>query len=314
MDRIIYVAGCDKEGGIYSVRLCDDGKCEIINKTPCDRPMFLAKENGYLYVTIHGDDEGVIGRYKIGENGALSDYEELGTSGGLCSCHICVNNGDVYSANYVSGSISKVSGKVVQYEGGGVNLPRQDGPHAHFVCVTPDKKYLMAVNLGNDTVYTYDLALNEISTAKVPDGEGCRHLAFSDDGKICYCANELKSSVTVFLYDDGVLTRKETYSTLPSDFAEKNTVAAIRYKDGYLYITNRGHNSVAIFKASGEKLVRENIAGIGGNFPRDMDIFGDIMVVTNQHTNDVTFLKIEGSDAELLESKLEIPNPLCVIE
>ena len=90
-----------------------------------------------------------------------------------------VHDGISYIANYISGGIASVPGKVVQYEGGGVNLPRQDGPHAHYTCITPDKKYVLAVNLGNDTIYTYDLQLNEIATAKVPDGEGSRHLAFS---------------------------------------------------------------------------------------------------------------------------------------
>ena len=69
-----------------------------------------------------------------------------------------------------------------------------------------------------------------------------------------------------------------------------------------------------MFKAKGEVLQLKGIESIGGDFPRDMDIFSDIMVVTNQYTNDVTFLKVSGSEVSLLETRLEIPNPLCVIE
>jgi len=314
MERFLYIAGCDKQGGIYSCRLSEDGNCEIIHKTPCDSPMFLAKENGYLYAVLRGDKESLLTRYKIGENGMLYDMEELGKSGGECGCHLTLNDGVAYIANYLSGSIASVPGRVVQYEGVGVNLPRQNGPHAHYTCITPDKKYLLAVDLGNDTIYTHDLKLNEIARAKVPDGEGCRHLVFSPDGKICYCANELGNTITVFVYNDGVLTRRGTYPTLPDNYTEKNTVAAIRYKDGFVYVTNRGHNSVAVLKADGEKLELLKIVSCGGDFPRDMDIFGNIMVVTNQFSNTVTFLKVDGSELKLLDTELEIPVPLCVIE
>ena len=114
MDRIIYIAGCDENGGIYSVKLEENGNAEIINKTPLNKPMFLAKENGYLYGSFNGDEEGRLARYKISEKGKLDDFEEMGTSGGLCSCHICVKDGAVYAANYVSGSISKAGEKIVQ--------------------------------------------------------------------------------------------------------------------------------------------------------------------------------------------------------
>ena len=124
----------------------------------------------------------------------------------------------------------------------------------HFVCLTPDTNYICAADLGTDTVYLYDRALNLHSTAKVPAGHGVRHLAFSQDGKWMFAANELKSTVSAFAYKDDTLELVDTCAALPADFAGESTIAAIREKGGHIYVSNRGHDSVSKLSFDGRKL------------------------------------------------------------
>ena len=60
-------------------------------------------------------------------------------------------------------------------------------------------------------------------------------------------------------------------------FNEKNTAAAIRIHNDRLYVSNRGHNSIAVFKINGKELVLEEIFSCGGEGPRDFDIFEDVL-------------------------------------
>jgi 6-phosphogluconolactonase len=86
---------------------------------------------------------------------------------------------------------------------------------------------------------------------QVKPGAGPRHLAFHPKGKYLFVLNELHSTVTSFSRDsgDGRLEERQTLSTLPNDFTGTNTGAEIEVsEDGrFLYCSNRGHDSVAIF-------------------------------------------------------------------
>ena len=312
--KTIYIAGCSKDGGIYTVELSENEGAKIIHKTPCNSPMYIAHEGKYLYVILEGDEESRLVRYTEGEDGVLTDFTDLGGTNGKCACHISVKDGISYVVNYLSGNVSKIPGKTVFHSGCGKHPTRQETAHTHQAHLTPDGKYILITDLGLDTIFTYTFDLNEVSKAKVDDSEGCRHLVFSKDGTLCYCANELGNSVTVFEYNDGHLTKKDTYSTLDGNYCDKSTVAAIRNHEGYIYVSNRGHNSVTAFRIEGNTLKRESITDISGNFPRDFDIFGDIMVVTNEKSNTITFFKVEGSKLTKKSYELDIPSPLCVIE
>src|SRR5262249_13885271 len=88
--------------------------------------------------------------------------------------------------------------------------------------------------------------------ARSPAGAGPRHLTFHPGGKRLYAINELLNSVTVFDYDgdEGTLAEKQTISTLPEGFQGTSYCADVKITpDGrYLYGTNRGHDSIAIYR------------------------------------------------------------------
>ena len=311
----IYVASCTKDGGIYRY-LIDGNNVTLKDVVKMDRPMFLAKHNDKMYVALRETESnghsGVVS-YDINTDGSLSNCTFVGSTEGDCGCHLTANDDGVYVVNYISGSICKVKEKLVTHEGKGPNEKRQASAHTHFVCTTPDNKYMLVTDLGLDRIYVYDKNLNEVSYASVPAGHGARHLVFSDDGKILYCANELESTVSSFAYDDGKLELKNTVNALPDDFNGENTAAAIRIKDNMLYMSNRGHDSISCFEIDGYNLTLKDIVPCGGKHPRDFNIFGNLLVCTNMHSNDITFFEIDGTSLKLLDMKAEVAEPLCVI-
>lgn len=313
--RDLYIASCTADGGIYHYKMNMDGEVFYCSKTDVDKPMFLAKENDTLYVLqkeVFSDKTSGLVSFKVDEEGKLYEMSDVLSTKGLVACHLCVENGVVYAVNYTSGSVIKMPEILKIHEGKGPNTVRQEKAHTHYVGITPDKNYVCVTDLGLDAIFFYDRDLNLQFKVQVPSGHGARHLIFSDDGKLMYCANELESTVSVFRYDGENTKLLNTYKTLPDDFEGKNLAAAIRIHDGYLYISNRGFDGVTSFKINGEEL--EFVAyNKVGEHPRDINIFDNILVSTNMLDNTVTFYKI--SEGKLTEyNKIEgIKEPLCVI-
>lgn len=307
----IYFTSCDEAGGIHHYTF-EDGKLEFCDKVDLDRPMYTVISDGKAYVLLRKIDEktnyGGLVCFDIGENGALINQTAALPSKGVVPCHICVEGGDVYAVNYLSGNVILFPEKTVQHSGKGIHPTRQDSPHTHFVAVSPDKKYLLCTDLGLDTVFVYDRKLGLVSSAKVPDGSGCRHLCFN--GNLVYCINELSNDVSVFRFENGQLSLLDTYAAIP-EFTGKSTAAAIRLFDGRLYVSHRGADCISCFDIKGEKLELLWNTSCGGHAPRDFDIVDGYILATNEGGN-IAVLKIGEDGADLISNDIEMPDPLCV--
>lgn len=310
----VYICSCSLEGGIYHYTF-NNGKLSFCEKTPLDRPMYAREYNGKLYVVLREVDKdthfGGIMNFDIDESGKLVNPSSVKSTNGLCPCHFCVKDNVAYIVNYLSGNIVGTNGKIDTHNGSGVNLPRQNMPHTHFVNVSPDKKYLLCCDLGLDTISTYDFDLNLISKAKVPDGFGARHLAYSPNGDFVYCVNELSSSISVFKYNDGTLTFLNDYSGI-LESTKENTAAAIRFVDNCLYVSNRGEDTIVCFKAEGEKLKLISRNSVCGKDPRDFDFLDNFVLSTNQNTNNITVFKADSGNFVKTQEIADIECPLCV--
>ena len=315
----LYFAAAAPDGGVYRYRLSEDGALRFAEKTPLDRPMYLAESDGVLYAlmrgrTIPGTDDmhSAIVQCAL-TDGRLGAWSAPVSTQGECACHLDVVNGTVYAVNYLSGSVFRTPDTLAAHHGRGPHPTRQESPHTHFVRRTPDGKYLFVVDLGLDTIFTYDFDLREISRASVPAGAGCRHLDYSADGRTVFCVNELSSSVSVFDYADGRLTRRDTVSALPADFWGENTAAAIRVIGEWVYVSNRGHDSIARFRWDGSRLSAPQWTPCGGSSPRDFAAFGDWLFCTNENTNNVTVFHLESGVPVQIPTELHMAHPLCVI-
>lgn len=313
--RNIYIASCDIEGGIYLCTLSDEGKIAVKAKTELDRPMFLARENDKMYVILRAPEGGknsALASFCIKEDGTLCSMSALSDTHGVVACHLTVDSGEIYVVNYLSGNVVKMPDCIDTHEGKGPNEKRQEMPHTHFVTVTPDG-FVAATDLGTDSVYFYDRDLKLKFRLSVPSGYGARHLAFSEDKKYLYVANELVASVSVFSYDGEKSKYLATYKAVPNDFRGENLGSAIRVYKNKVYMSNRGHDSISVFEANEGTLTLSGFIKTGKT-PRDFNIFGDLLVCLNMDSDSVTVFRLKEDGAEKLSELGGIASPLCVIE
>jgi 6-phosphogluconolactonase len=305
-------------------------------------PSFLAlSASGANLYTVDEQAQGSVTAVAVAADGTLRVMGAQST-GGSGPCHLSVHAGGrhVLSANYDSGSIAVhpladdggllPRSDLVRHTGSGPDPDRQDGPHAHMVRSDPGGGFVLAVDLGTDTVYTYRLdasagTLASVSQAKVTPGSGPRHLAFHPSSGYAYLANELGDSVIVCGYDPstGAVSPGQPQPTVPtgSPSSGRNYPAeALVSADGaFAYVSNRGHDSVARFAVEddGASLRLLDATATGGVYPRHIafDPTGTLLFAANQNSGTITAFHVNQSTGALASAgpALSTPTPVCVL-
>jgi 6-phosphogluconolactonase len=190
-------------------------------------------------------------------------------------------------------------------------------------------RFAFAADLGLDKVliYRYDaaagtLTANEPAAGEVPPGSGPRHFVFHPGGRTAYAINELTSTVTTFRYDatSGALAPLQTITTLPADYKRTNSTAEVMVHPSgkFLYGSNRGHNSIALFTIDAETgtLTAVGHELTGGRTPRNftIDPSGNFLLAANQDSSTVVVFRIDPESGRLTPTgqSIEVPNPVCV--
>ena len=313
------VASCVKDGGVYRFRLYEDGRLEVHQKFPMSSPMYIQLEENRLWAVLRtpflDSNQSGVAAYDATTGKQITD---IFSTKGEVACHIAVEGDDVYCANYIDGSVIKLSDRLEVHEGSGIDPVRQNCPHVHSVYFSPDKQFVLSCDLGLDTVFVYDRDLNLVSTAKVPDGAGARHLVFSKDGKFVYVMNEMGGSISIFSYQFGALEYVDTLSVLPSDFSGTGSGAAIKLSaDGTrLYVTERATQSIITLSVDGANLKILARTDCNGREPRDFTLLADdrFAVCTNQFDNTVALFRISPEGIPVFFTQVQIDSPLCAVE
>ena len=310
--RQVYIVDYAEKGAICLYDFAG-GQLTLRQKLVLNYPSYLAIENDKLYAVLRepygsGKESGIL-HFDMAADGTLSNPSELQPTGGIGCCHLCVRDGVVYDANYVSGSVNLLGQKTVAHQGKGTHPQRQEAPHVHFTAVSPDGNYILVCDLGLDTIFVYDLQLNLVSAARVPDGHGVRHLIPSEDGKTIYTANELTSDISVFAYEPGKLSYITTVAGLPEGENRENTAAAIKRKGNTLYISHRGVDAIAVFDISQRIPQMTGIFGCGGHSPRDFEIVDDYIIVNNEDGVVAVF----DAETHALTQTLQLQSTRCAI-
>lgn len=313
----MYIASCVSDGGIYHY-VYENGKMREVCKTAADRPMYLTLTDDRLYAVLRepfadSPNSGVC-CWDIDADGNLHNQSQIISTGGRCGCHLTVENGCVYVANYLSGSVSMLpEGTVVAHSGSGVDPVRQEAPHVHFVGLTPDRKWLLAVDLGLDAIFMYSPDLRTSKRVEMPAGHGCRHLAWSEDGQYCFCVNELASSLSVLRYAQDALVLLETVSVLPEDYRGNNTAAAIRVAGERIYISHRGCDQIVMLTHRDGTLTVPTFTNAGGKSPRDINLFQDVLLCANESSDCITAFRRTEDSLRPMDMQISIPKPLCIV-
>lgn len=340
-----YTGGESK--GIYT--------CEISEQDGSLHNVRLAAENSNpSYLAIHPGGKFLysvneVSNYKSARSGSATAFRIEGdhlvkindqSTVGDGPCYISVDASGKFAlvANYAGGSVVafpiaadgslQAHSAFVQHEGSSVNPDRQKEPHAHSINMDRENRFAIAADLGLDKVLVYKLdrdagtlTPNEPAFAKVPPGSGPRHLSFTPNGKFAYVNGEMSNTVIGMKYDPkrGAFEVMQTLSTLPEDWHGASTTAQteVHPNGKFLYVSNRGHDSIAIYQVdrSGRLTYIENVS-TGGKTPRNFEIdpSGKFLVAANQDSNNLVVFKIDAKTGRLKKTgnEIRVGKPVCV--
>ena len=328
--------------GIYRLRFDPDSMSIDASgiATGIQNPSFLAVHpNGSYVFAVSEISKGLVYSYQIGKSdgATLLGVEETGGAG---PCHIELNrDGSVaVVSNYEDGSVASFlvgddgnlqkTRSLIQHSGSSADPVRQTSPHAHSATYSPEGDRVFIADLGIDKIVSYGLKMPdgviELDRKRVKSagtGFGPRHFCWHPSGRYLYCINELDSSISTFLnMADGFLIHLETVSTIPSEFFCQNTSADIHISsDGkYVYGSNRGHDSIAIFEVnslSGKIMFRTTISS-GGQTPRNFALTPDgrFIFVANQHSSNIVIFERDATTGLMNPTGVEthLPLPVCI--
>ncbi|ARZ66381.1 hypothetical protein SMD11_0715 [Streptomyces albireticuli] len=280
-------------------------------------PSFLALSPGadVLYA-VSETDEGAVAAFSLADPARPEPLGRPVPVRGDGPTHLVFAGTHVFTANYGSGSVSALPVRtggglgapaaVLPHRGGGPVADRQEAPHAHAVVPDPSGRWLLAVDLGTDSVWIH--ALDPVSGLPRPHhetalrpGTGPRHLAFHPRGDRAYVLNELESTVTVCRWDaaKGALEPLGETRVVPPDAGVVNYPSApVISPDGrFLWVANRGHDSVTTLAldASGDGLELRSAVGCGGRWPRDLTLHpsGRHLYAANERSGDVAWFTVD---------------------
>lgn len=336
-----YTKSC-KSGGIYTYDFdLKNGETILKSNTEnINNPGFLtiSPDNKNIYSVNQFQNESSISSFKFDSKTGKLDFLNSQNSGGVNPCYITNDDNNVIVANYTSGSISVFSKKsdgslseikqLFQQYGKSINTKRQESSHVHMIQFSPDKKIILATDLGKDKIYIYNynsqLKSNLLSikdSVSVKPGSGPRHLTFNKSGSFVYLIQELDGTLTVYKNNKGNLIKFQETTVINSDFDGETSAADIHITpDGkFLYASNRGTaNSISCFRIKKDgSLVFVNRTNTLGKGPRNftIDPTGNYLLVGNQYTNNIVIFKINKDTGALTVTgnPIEVCSPVCLV-
>ncbi|QUL55419.1 lactonase family protein [Paenibacillus tritici] len=329
-EEAILLGALDKETGEMRVM---GGTKGILN------PSYLAVNPAQTVLyAVSEQDEGEVHAFAI--NPGSKALQPLGgrATGGGAPCYVSVApQGDyIFVSNYTGGNVNvfplnpdgalQEMSSQVKHEGSGTRSDRQEAPHPHSVI--PDKTggHVLVCDLGLDQIVFYRVEEGKLAThreVELPPGSGPRHLAVHPSRQWIYLVNELNNTVTVFANDEpqGNLKLLQNISSLPEHYTagSDDTAADIHVSPcgRYLYVSNRGHDSIALFHIDNATglLEAEDWVISGGRTPRNFALIGGMLLAANQNSGNIASFRIDSETGRLIPTgnELEVTAPVCLI-
>lgn len=199
---------------------------------------------------------------------------------------------------------------------------QQSASHPHAVIFDPTGRFLIVPDKGFDRTFVFrfdDGAMKLHQAVRARPGAAPRHCIFHPLMPALYVNNELDSTVTVYRWDDGQTEELEIIGTLPPGWRGSNTTAEIGVApDGrFLYVSNRGHDSIAIFAvAKSGRLAPAGHVPTGGKRPRffTLDPAGAILYVANQESDTIVAFAVDKASGMLsrVGPELHVGSPSAI--
>jgi 6-phosphogluconolactonase len=281
----------------------------------------------FLYAVSESEKESGVASYAVNKDGTLNFINNV-SSNGDSPCHVQLNkeSNKAVVSNYGGGSVSIYN----LNKNGSINNAFQVIDHN-----TPgNKSHAHSAQFLNNNLFVADLGRNFLAQYVESEGSyllkknynmapksGPRHFDISKDGKYIYVINELNSTITAL--KKGVASTYveiQTISTLKNGYIGMSACADIHLSsdEKFLYGSNRGENSIVVYKRNTEDGTLQNIQSIfvEGDWPRNFTIApnGKFLLVANRRSNNISVYKIAENEGTLtfLFSKTTA-SPVCLL-
>ena len=308
-------------------------------------PSYLAIGERVLYTANEKNGFGKVSALRMtdDEKGlVLLNEREIPNASATCQISLGVGNRTIYAANYDSGSIAAIpiaeDGSllepfcIIQHTGCGPVKGRQNSAHAHSVNPDPSGKFLIAADLGKDSLILYDIQQNSggitphkpCSDLVLAGGQGARSLAYHPNGKWFYLSAEISGKILVFRFDpkSGHMDQMQEISTLPECYQGENLVyhVEVSRRGDYVFAANRIHDSIVAYHVDREMgmLRFSDRTTSGGKWPRHFALTqrddDDCLIVANHLSDNVTAIPFDPRTGKFGKPcwKISIPAPAYV--
>jgi 6-phosphogluconolactonase len=270
-------------------------------------------------------------------------------SGGTSTCFISMDKTGnfIMMAHFGNGMISLIRVKPdgslgeqttsMQHLGHSVDPAIQNMPHPHSILPSPDNRFVVVSDLGQDKIFTYKLDAKtgllspaEPPFATVQPGGGPRHFTFDPAGKFGYQLGEMSGALDVFSWDAaaGKLNPVQRLSTVTKGWNGDNHSAEIEISaDGkFLYESNRrrnpaglpGPDTIGVFAIAPGKGTLTQVQELvtPGIMPRTFAIApgGKFVLIGHEITNTVVVYKRDANTGKLdpTGKSVKIDTPVCL--
>lgn len=297
-------------------------------------PSFLVRHPArpVLYA-VNELPDGTVSAFLVGKGGQLA-LLAVQPTGGDSPCHLALapDCRYLFVANYGSGSVSvhpldeagvpQSPVDVVTHHGRGPDSRRQERPHVHMVSPDPGQGPLLAVDLGVDSVYRYDLdrstgrLLPRQPHLRTPAGTGPRHLARHPDRRRCYLVGELDGTLTSYELDaDGLPHERDRVPASERTGHIQPSEVVVSPDGRFLYLANRGAGTLAVFALAphaAPHLVAE--VPTGGEWPRHFALADGYLYLADERAHFVRAFAVDSQSGipTPLGEPVEVYSPACV--
>ncbi len=331
--RGIYRTSFDAETGQLSVP-------ELAMELESPSFFHISPDGKSLYAVSENNQEGEVHWFRLDPaTGRLSDQVTL-TSGGATACHISTDNENQFAvvSNYFGGSFAfyklKPNGSlesriahypipVIKIDG----VDRQARGHCGFFDATGT--LALTCDAGQDKVHLYKVdrekgtvTPNDPPYLAMPALSAPRHIHIAPDNTVAFVNGERDMTVNLIELDVAA-NRFEVIQTL-STLRESETVepgystaeCRIHPNGKFVYVSNRGHNTIAAFKYDATSRKLSPAGHITGDIktPRNFNITpcGKWMLIASQDGGKVGVYQIDQATGLAQETANWISIDRCI--
>jgi 6-phosphogluconolactonase len=282
-----------------------------------------------------------VSAFAVDENtGRLSAINSQ-PAGGIDPSHLSVDPSGRFlvTANYVSGTVGllrinddgalEAPADVATTKGElGPHRTEQPTPHPHQCPFDPSGRFLVVPDKGLDRLFVFHidaakgaLVAGDPAFTKTRSGAGPRHLAFHPRLPHAWVINEIDSTVTTYrVHPSARLEAVQVVSSLPETFTGNSFAGAIVVSPSgrFVYASNRGHDSVAIFRADE---ATGALAAVGweltqGTTPRFIGLTpaGTRLFAANQRSDTIVEFAVDLATGRLTATGqvIDVNTPVCI--